>query len=138
MTPSLRDQLATAISLLSRSGLPVSLLLLLGCAAGGIAASASQFVYANFFRRNAVFITVVIGAAVVFSGGFNAAMDSLWEYNNKGVRMSEQRRHTPQLQPLPRSLSLLPPSLPLASLRSEAVQGRDPRPLPQPASQHRA
>ena len=68
-------------------------------APSGVLRRASDVLYANFFRRNAVFITGVIGAAVVLTGAYDYSMDSLWEYNNQGVHHAAhtyQRAHIGQ------------------------------------------
>jgi len=46
-------------------------------------------VYANLFRRNTVYFTLIIGSALVFTGVYNSAMDKLWEWNNRGKLFHE-------------------------------------------------
>lgn len=62
-------------------------------------AQISNLIYANFFRRNAVFITLVVGAAAVGSGLYDDAMEAAWEFNNKGKLFKDVIKQYPNLPP---------------------------------------
>jgi len=59
----------------------------------------SRFLQANFFRRNAVFVTFVLVGAAVSTGAYDAFWEGVWKANNKGKLFVDVIKRYPNLPP---------------------------------------
>lgn len=66
---------------------------------GGQQFGFSRFLYANLFRRNAVFVAAIFLAAGVGVQVYDAAWQAAWEYNNKGKLFKDIIKDYPGLPP---------------------------------------
>jgi len=59
----------------------------------------SRFLYANFFRRQAVFVGTTLLAAAIGTGVYDWAFESAWAWHNKGKLYNDIIGRYPGLPP---------------------------------------